>query len=70
MCTHKQTGFAAKLFDGKQIAEGIDWVTESKIRSEELGKNGKNVVQNNFNSNLLCHKYVNLYKKILENNII
>jgi glycosyltransferase involved in cell wall biosynthesis len=66
VCTHKQTGFAAELFNSKQMALGIDWVTESKIRSCELGKNGKSVVQNSFNSNLLCNKYVNLYKKVLK----
>ena len=59
---HKQTGYLAPCFDTKDFANGINYCFENKTI---LGKNAISHIKENFDSNMVVEKHIELYKKIL-----
>jgi len=66
---HKETGYLAKYMDQSDFNNGLNWIIN------ELSKNEKyfyrsciKFVENNFSSNLISKKYIDLYKSILNGN--
>ena len=59
---HKQTGYLAPCFDTKDFANGINYCFENKTI---LGKNSISHIKENFDSNMVVEKHIELYKKIL-----
>ena len=61
---HKKTGYKAKPFDSKDLANGIEWVLTNN-RNNILGKNARKDVIERFDSKVIAKKYIELYKKVL-----
>jgi len=67
MIDHKLNGYLAKPLDSNDLARGIEWVLEDKLRWENLSKNARKKVEENFSIKIVAKKYEDLYKNILEN---
>ncbi|MFZ2192741.1 MAG: glycosyltransferase family 4 protein [Candidatus Moraniibacteriota bacterium] len=62
--THKVDGYKAKPFEGKDLVEGIEWISNNE-NYEELCKNARKKVVENFDINIIAGKYKKLYEEIL-----
>jgi glycosyltransferase involved in cell wall biosynthesis len=62
---HQTNGFLAKPFDTADLAEGIDWVLNHPA-SQELSKNARQSVMENFEAIHVARQYQDLYKMVLE----
>ncbi len=65
MVIHKKTGYLAKKFDIKDLAEGILWVIEKK--DDELNLNARKSAVERFSYTQVAKLYLDLYKKTLKN---
>lgn len=63
---HKKTGYRAKPFDEKDLANGIEWVLHAE-NYDELCKNAREKVLKEFDSVVVAKKYIEIYEEILEN---
>jgi len=61
---HKINGYRAEAFNPNDLASGIMWITENNTNNH-LGKAGREKVLNEFNSDVIAQKYINLYKELL-----
>ena len=66
MIEHKNNGFLAKPFDVNDLVKGIAWVLEDKNRLRTLSKNARNKVEEEFDPILIGHKYLKLYKELMD----
>ncbi|TPG40093.1 glycosyltransferase family 4 protein [Flavobacterium pectinovorum] len=64
---HRKTGYLAKPFDNKDLANGIKWVLDDNNHSL-LSVNSRKKIVDNFNSSLVTDKYIKLYQEILLDN--
>ncbi len=62
---HKKTGYLATPFDANDLAQGIDWILHAE-NYQELCKNARNKVLQDFDSKIVAKKYIELYKRILD----
>ncbi len=63
---HKQTGYLAKYLNKNDFDNGINWLLNQLKNNKEYFKDKcLNFVENNFSSNLVSKKYINLYKGVL-----
>lgn len=60
---HKQNGFLAKLHDTTDLANGINWILDSK-NYDILCENSRQKIIKNFDSKTLINQYIDLYNKI------
>ena len=67
MVIHKKTGYLAKKFDIKDLAEGILWVIEKK--DNELNINARKSAVERFSYSKVAKLHINIYKQILSNNL-
>jgi glycosyltransferase involved in cell wall biosynthesis len=65
MIDHKISGYLVKPFDFKDMALGIEWILENK-NYDELSLNAHQQVLNKFDSKIVSHQYLSLYKRIVE----
>ena len=63
MVTHMVNGYLAQPFDTADLAKGIDWVLNNE-RYDELAKNAREKVVNEFNYCVVAKKYIELYEEI------
>ena len=61
---HQKTGYLAKAFDTRDLANGITWVLEQSD-SKKLGNNARERVVEKFSEKKIS-EYVSIYKKLLE----
>jgi len=61
---HQKTGYLAKPFDSKDLANGIEWVLHA-ANYDELCQNAREKVMREFDSLVVAKKYVELYEEIL-----
>ncbi|MEO8254378.1 MAG: glycosyltransferase family 4 protein [Flavobacterium sp.] len=61
---HCKTGYLAKPFDNKDLANGIEWVLDDRNYSF-LSANSRNKIVTNFNSSLITDKYIKLYQETM-----
>ena len=61
---HTSNGYLAEPFNTKDLAKGIVWVLDNK-KYPELGSNARAKVEQNFDSEIVAEKYINLYQEIL-----
>jgi glycosyltransferase involved in cell wall biosynthesis len=67
MIEHKRTGYLAKPFESKDLADGIDWVLNLKDGEyKELCLNAREKVLKEFDSKVVAKKYIELYEEILK----
>jgi len=66
MIDHQINGYLAKPFDTDDLANGIRWVLNNPDYNE-LCKNAREKVLNNFDKKIVVKRYIELYKEILKN---
>ncbi|MCK5084579.1 MAG: glycosyltransferase family 4 protein [Candidatus Pacebacteria bacterium] len=64
MIEHKKNGYLAKPFNTNDLANGIEWVVNCDSY-DELCKNARKKVLEEFDSKVVARKYINLYKETL-----
>ncbi len=65
MLEHKINGYLATPFESEDLAKGIEWVIDNE-NYEELCKNAREKVLEEFESKIVAKKYISLYKEILQ----
>jgi len=63
---HKENGYLAKPFNTTDLANGIEWVLEDKVRWKKLSQNARKKVVNEFDITKVTNRYMDLYKDILK----
>jgi glycosyltransferase involved in cell wall biosynthesis len=61
---HKKNGYLAEPFESEDLIKGIEWILEDKERHKQLSYNARQKVLENFDSEVVIPKYVELYKSI------
>ena len=61
---HQKTGYLAKAFDTKDLANGITWVLDQND-SKELSNNAREQALKKFSEKKIAENYLNIYQKIL-----
>jgi glycosyltransferase involved in cell wall biosynthesis len=62
---HKINGYLATPVDPDDLAAGIQWVIEDPIRKSQLGKTARNIVLENYTTDIIVGKYKQIYSSIL-----
>lgn len=62
---HKENGYLAKAFNTQDLANGIEWILQHP-NYDELCKNARKKVLNDFSEEIVIPKYIKLYEKILK----
>ena len=62
---HKKNGYLATPFDTNDLKNGMEWVLNTS-NYEEISKNAREKVVNNFEESVVSKKYIELYKRIIE----
>ena len=62
---HQKTGYLAKAFDTRDLANGITWVLEQNA-SKKIGNNAREQVLKKFSEKKIIQNYISLYKKLYE----
>lgn len=61
---HKDSGYLAKPYDSEDLAEGIRYILESSDYNR-ISQNAKKKVATFFDSNVVAERYLELYKRVL-----
>ncbi|WP_150466453.1 glycosyltransferase family 4 protein [Francisella sp. SYW-9] len=64
MIEHKSNGYLAKAFDSHDLANGIEWVLNNE-GYDNLCKNARAKVLNEFDNRIVVKKYIRLYQEVL-----
>lgn len=62
---HKKTGWISPAYDLIDFSEGIHWILSVEGRAEELGKDGRTHVIENFSSKRIAQLYMDLYQQVI-----
>ena len=65
MIEHQQTGYLAKPFESKDLADGIQWVLNNQ-KYRILSNNARNEIVKKFDSKHVVQQYIALYEEILK----
>lgn len=65
--THQENGWLAKAFDVNDLAYGIKWVLEDKIRHQLLSTKSREFAVKQFSNSNIAKQYKMLYKETLNN---
>ncbi len=65
MVDHQVNGYLAKPYEVEDIARGIAWVLEDKIRQEKLREQARKKCEDHFSLELQAQRYTKLYKQVL-----
>jgi glycosyltransferase involved in cell wall biosynthesis len=61
---HLISGYLAKPFDTKDLADGIEWILQNE-NPKQLSEASRAKVLKEFDSKILVDKYINIYKSLL-----
>jgi glycosyltransferase involved in cell wall biosynthesis len=64
---HQKTGYLAKPFEVSDLAAGIDWVSNAP-NYKDLCQNARQKVLQEFDSQVVAKKYIELYKQVSYSN--
>ena len=64
MIEHQKNGYLAKALDTDDLKNGIEWILDNE-NYDELCKNARNKVLQEFESKVVAKRYIELYRKIL-----
>jgi len=67
MIEHKKNGYLAVPFEPIDLAQGLDWILNTP-NYEKLRNRAREKVMLEFRSEVVAEKYIQLYRKIIENN--
>ena len=63
---HKKSGWLAKPYSAKDLAKGINFILNLKIKDfKKMSKLATRTAKNKFSYDIIANKYIKLYKKIL-----
>lgn len=62
--THKEDGYKASPFDSKDLANGIEWITNNE-NYEYICRNAREKVLREYNINEIAKKYISFYQEII-----
>lgn len=62
---HQQSGYLAKAFDIEDLANGINWILNHNKHISLSNAARKKVIQN-FESTIVVHEYINIYKGMIK----
>ncbi|MDV5037639.1 glycosyltransferase family 4 protein [Vibrio diabolicus] len=65
---HKNNGYLAQSFDTKDLANGIEWVLHNEEYQDVCASARQKVIEE-FSSNIVSQKYIELYRSIIANPI-
>jgi glycosyltransferase involved in cell wall biosynthesis len=60
---HQKTGYLAKPFDTRDLANGVTWVLE-RSDSNKLGCNAREAAVEKFSEKKISESYLRIYKKL------
>jgi glycosyltransferase involved in cell wall biosynthesis len=61
-----ETGLLAAPNDPKAFADGIAWLLDHPAEAQQMGRKGKERVQQNFSAERMADETVSLYRSVLE----
>jgi transposase-like protein len=64
MIEHKVNGYLAKPFDTKEMTESIEFILNND-KYDNLCKNSRRKVFNNFQKSIIIEKYLNIYNRLI-----
>jgi len=62
---HRTDGYLARAFCADDLADGIAWCLEDRMRLRELGRRGRAKVESEFDIDVVAGRYLALYDRIL-----
>lgn len=65
MIDHKQNGYLAQPKDAGDLADGIAWVLEDKMRWQNLSHNAREKVEKEFDIRIIANRYIQLYEELI-----
>ncbi len=65
---HMYNGYMAKAFDINDMANGISMILKNEQLAVNMGANGREYSELNFDSDVIAKKYIDLYRKVIEIN--
>ena len=65
MIDHKQNGYLAEPFNSEDLAAGIAWCLDNNT-SDELSRNARKKVEENYSMERVGERYTDLYKKLIK----
>lgn len=65
MIDHQISGYLARPFDSAEIAAGITWVLEDRLRLEALSMQARKRVVENFTLKTIANRHLSLYESII-----
>ena len=63
---HKHSGYVAKYLDINDFSHGIEWCLNNE-KKEEMNKNVREFIKENFDSKKIAKQYIALYETIIKN---
>ena len=66
MVSHKKNGYLAPGFDTTELAKGLLWVIEDKIRWKNLSEEARNTVVQSYTLQCSASRYADLYDEVLK----
>ena len=67
---HKKTGYVCEHLDQKDFDQGLNWILEKIEKNEDYFKIPCfNYVKNNFSSEIVSKKYLDVYERVLNNDL-
>ena len=67
--THQETGWLAKAFDTKDLADGIVWILEDKARHTAISIAARRQAIERFSEPVVAARYANLYRLVLDQSL-
>jgi len=64
--SHQQTGYLAKAFDPVDLAKGIRWVLEDKVRLNKLMTQARQHAVDRFANKVVVKQYLEIYQKAVK----
>ena len=67
---HKKTGYICEYLNQKDFNQGLNWIIEKIEKERDYFKiSCNNFVKDNFSSEIISKKYIDLYERILKNGV-
>ena len=63
---HKKNGYLAEPFKPEDLANGINWILESKSRYNRISKNTRKKVIQKYRIEVVARKLKELYKSLID----
>jgi glycosyltransferase involved in cell wall biosynthesis len=61
---HRKTGYLAKAFDARDLANGIAWCLAAPDHTEDLGRAARTRAESRFDISLIADRYADLYRRM------